>query len=90
MKHGLTLYSGRYLAFPQTFLGRTGGEYAPRPTEQEARASEIIRETFAATWKPGRDAIEHMHEITRRALEAIERDGMDAFIAKHSDKQEAA
>lgn len=82
----LKLFDGRYLAFAGTFLGRSN----ERITDDERAASQIIRNTFERTWKPGTDAVTHMHDISRRALQSIERDGLETFIQKHSGRQDAA
>lgn len=85
----LKRYGNRWLAFPGEFLGSKGGDYAPAPTEDEREASRIIRET-AATTRNGRPPIPHLHEVTRRALNAIKRDGIETFIEKHTKRESEA
>jgi aspartate aminotransferase-like enzyme len=83
----LKKYGDRWLAFPGEFLGKKGGDNAPTPTQDESTASQIMRDTFERTWKPGTDAVSHMHQIERRALDAINRDGLQAFIENHSKRE---
>lgn len=83
--HELKLYGGRYLAFGGSFLSNS----TVFLTEDQKRPSQIMRETSAATFKPGMDPISHMHKVERRALAAIERDGIEAFIKAHTAKEPA-
>lgn len=87
----LTLYDGHFFAFPGTFLAKSR-EYMSGP---EREAAEIIRATIEGADYRGRNPLDVVHHIQRRALAKIQELGsVEAFVQEYSpsrrDESEAA
>ena len=81
----LSLYSGVYLAYTATFLAKKGGETNSELSDLENKASFIIREYAVKELRPGDNPLDNLDRVTRRALNAIENNGIEAFVAAHHD-----
>lgn len=87
----LKMHDGHFLAFAGTFLSRP----RERMSGPEREAAEIIRTTIEGADYRGRNPLDVVHHIQRRALARIQELGsVEAFVQEYSpsrrDESEAA